>query len=343
MNWLEQVIGKCSKNFFATVRYKNDRPVSQKRVILRSWLGIGITAAAGITNGAQGVLGKYAYEGHANVQTLLTIRFIVATLIVEAVLVVLHRRQKLPLRQPKRKLVGFSALGLLYVAIALFYFLALKLLPASTTSLLYYVYPAFIVLWSTFFFKEKLSLLQLVALVLALGGCFLTVDPLGAFASITRFNWIGILLAFACALSSSWYAILADRVSKGTPSFLLAAYSLPVTAFCFLLWFSITLSFRIQMNLEGWLSCLVIGVLAGVSVYLLLVGISLIGASQAAIVATTEPVTAVALAALLLAEPLTLTKLCGGLCITLAIVLLSQSKVTQKIDIVSSAGSKEEM
>lgn len=296
-----------------SLRTRNDR-----------WIGIAAVMLAAFSFGVQGILGKYASAGGANVPTMLTLRFGIATLIVWAVALALRlRNQNHSLRQPPRKVLGFVCLGLLFVTNSLFYFLALELLPVSTTALLLYTFPALVVLWSALFFGERLTRAKLGALVLALLGCALTIDPGAAFAAGAAFSWLGVGLALGSSLSNSWYATLAAPLGRGVSGLTIAAYSMPVTALCFGGYVLSTWSFSGDMSPSAWANCLAIGVLVGGSIALYLFGIARIGASRSAIVATIEPVTAVILGALLFAEPLTVAKLVGGACIVGGIVMLS--------------------
>ncbi len=293
----------------------------------RTLLGIGATALAGILFGVQGILGKYAFDEGANVPTLLMFRFIMASLVIWLILGILVARKNMyDLRQPLPRLAGFGFLGLLWITNSLFYFLALELLPASTNSLLVFVYPAMVVLWSILFFKEKLTGLKATALALALAGCFLTVDPLGALAITSGFSVVGGLLSLASAFSNSWYVVLAGRIGPQVSGIVKAAYSLPVTAVCFTLYLFVTANFSGSMSAGGLVICLVIGFLTGISIYLLLIGVNLIGSSRTAIISTSEPATTVILGALILAEPFSVVKLAGSLCILGAIIILSRSK-----------------
>jgi drug/metabolite transporter (DMT)-like permease len=295
------------------------------------WLGIGMAGLAGISYGVQGILGKYAFEGGADVSTLLTIRFIAASLVVWLAMWFISRRSSgFPVRQPRRKTLGFFLLGLIWVTNSLFFYMGLELLPAGTAALLVYVYPALVVLWAFVLFGEKITWVKIAALVLAITGCFLTVDPAVAFAAGATFSWLGALLVFGSAFSNSWYAVLAQFFSKGTPGLVVAAYGMPVTAACFLLYVTLTGNFNFSMTAVAWLCCTAIGILTGMAVYCLLVGINIIGASRAGIVATLEPATAVLLGALLLAEPVNFAKISGGLLIVVAILLLSRNPEKKK-------------
>lgn len=275
-----------------------------------SLIGIGAVLVAAVSFGVQGMLGKYATAGGASIATLLTVRWGVAGGIVWAILLLLRRRNQEPsLRQPARKVLGFGALGLLFVTNSFFYFLALELLPVGTTVLMVYLFPALVVLWSVLFFGERLDRARGGALALALLGGALTIDPVAAWAVGAAFSGLGVVLALCSAFSNSWCTTLMAPVGRGVPGPIVNAYSLPVTAVVCGGYALATGGFSGGMSLVAWLACLAVG------------------ASRAAIVMTAEPVTAVTLSALLFAEALTPLKLLGGVCIAAGILPLSRPRV----------------
>ncbi|MDP9352933.1 MAG: DMT family transporter, partial [Chloroflexota bacterium] len=239
------------------------------------------------------------------------------------------RRHRPLMRLPVRDLLGFALLGGLFVTNSLFYYLSLSLLPVGTASVLVFVFPALVVLWSRLFQKEDLSALRVLALILALIGVVFTVDPVAALALGAGISWLGVGWALGSALSNSWYVTLAGVVGQGRPPLSVALYSLPVTAICFGVYLAFTGGFPREMATIAWASCVGIGVLTGAAVYLYLIGVGRIGASRAAIVATSEPATAVLLGALLLGESITAFKLLGGGFVVAAIALLSLARSGQ--------------
>jgi drug/metabolite transporter (DMT)-like permease len=80
------------------------------------------------------------------------------------------------------------------------------------------------------------------------------------------------------------------------------------------------------MDARSWLICAIVGVMTGASVLLYLIGIARIGPSPAAITTVAEPVTVVALSAIVLAEPLTIFKALGGASIVASIVVLARAR-----------------
>jgi drug/metabolite transporter (DMT)-like permease len=301
-------------------------PLSGDEARRRRLLGTLAVALASISFGVQGILAKYAYAGGANVPTVLATRFLFATLILWAIPLFRPSIRRTQLRLPRRSGLGAAVLGALFVTNALFYFLALDLLPASTAVMLVFVFPALVVLWARLFLRERLSRPQLVALGLALLGCVLTVDPRAALAIGAGISWLGVLWALGSALSNSWYVLLAGVFGRGIAPLTLALYSVPLTALAFCGYLVVDGGPSPNITAGGWASAVTLGILTGLAIYTYLIGVGYIGPSRAAVVATAEPVTAVVLGAVLLAEALTPPKLLGAGCIVAAITLLNRAE-----------------
>lgn len=98
------------------------------------------------------------------------------------------------------------------------YFLAMQSAPTVDVSLIAYLWPLLIVLFSAFLPDETLKLKQVIGSVCALFGCWLIVsrksDPSTGFN--TEFIQ-GYLLAFACAIIWSGYSVL-SRFNKQVPT-----------------------------------------------------------------------------------------------------------------------------
>jgi drug/metabolite transporter (DMT)-like permease len=187
-----------------------------------------------------------------------------------------------------------------------------------------------VVLWSVLFLKERMDKQRAGALLLALLGCVLTVDPFSLVgASAAKFSFEGVFLALGSALSYSFYILLAGRFGKGVPGLVAAAYSVPATALIYIGWCILSGQFQWGMSGLGWLYCLVIGVGAALAIGCYQTGIQLIGPVRASITATTEPATAVLLGIIILNENANLVKLVGGSLILGAVLLLSRPRKEQ--------------
>ncbi len=295
------------------------------------FLGFFAVVLASSSWGIQGVLVKYAFAGGANVVTLLALRAAIGTVFIWALLPLFGRRMERngpPLALRRR--LGLIGLGFLTVFNSLTYFQALSRLPASMAVLFLYLFPALTVLWSALFFGERFDRYKGLALVLALGGALLTVNPTILFAPGAALSMVGIAFAIASAFGNSWYGPVAVRVGRGYHGYTVARHALPATAACFVAYVIISGNFARQMDARAWLICAIIGVMTGGSVLLYLVGIARIGPSRAAITTVAEPVTVVILSAIVLGEPLTVFKLLGGVSIIASIVILARARTARR-------------
>ena len=285
------------------------------------FIGFGLAAFSGICYGSLPPFAKWAYGDGTNVNALLTIRFVVASIAVWIIIV-----WKRPVMKMNRnQAIGISVLGLIFVGSSSFYYISLQTIASGTSALLVYIFPALVVVWSVLFFGERPNRYKIGALLLALIGCALTVDPVAIFSSNQALNWLGVTFALLSALCNSWYAIIAAKFGRGLTGLAVAGWSLPVTTLGFIAWTSLGGGINFTMGTLGWFCCLAIGAFTGLAMVTYLMAVERIGASRTAITATTEPGTTVMLGVLLLGEDMSLIKLLGGALIILAILILNRS------------------
>ena len=202
------------------------------------------------------------------------------------------------------------------------YFKSIEMLPLSIAAILLYTSPIWVTLMSVLFFKERLTLRRVAALVLAFGGCVL-VSGLGG-GGLTP---LGLLIGLCSGIGYGLYSILGSvALRKYEP--------LTVTTNAFLFsaadsWFicrpaemlSIASSL---LPLSFALDVLSIAVVTAVAPYLLYtLGLKNTPASKAAIMATVEPLVATVLGIVVFSEPLTPAAAAGIILILAAIVLLN--------------------
>lgn len=197
------------------------------------------------------------------------------------------------------QILTLMALGILYAGAALSAFFGLQYIPASIFGIIFYTYPAIVALIALFL-GQRLALAAWGALAITLFGVILTVPDL----ALTGKNpMLGTSFALANALFVAIYFTLVSKVMKKTSSVLRgSAYVITGTLLVLLLAIPV-FGFRFPANQETWL--LVLG-LATISTALPIavvnLGISKIGAAQASIISTFEPVLTMVLALLFLNE-----------------------------------------
>lgn len=277
--------------------------------------GVALCVAASVGFGAMAIFAKTAYEGGANVPTLLAIRF---TLAAAVLWVLVARRGPAPQAVPRRVLPAFG-LGVLYAVEASAFFLALTRIDAALAELLLYGYPAMVVLAAALLGTEALTRARVQALLLSSAGLALVLAA-GGIASV---DGLGVLAALSSAVLYSAYVLVSERVLVGVEPLLVAAQVSTAAAACFLAYGLGTGSLDFGLTAEAWVATLAVTLLSTVvAIVAFLKGIQLVGAGTATIVSTVEPVVTVSLAIVVLGERLSPLQLVGGLLVLGALTRL---------------------
>ena len=220
----------------------------------------------------------------------------------------------------------FLALGL--VSILFFtccYFTAIRLMTMSTAAILLYTSPIWVMILAIIFLKEKITLQKIIALILAFAGCVL-VSGFGGKVSVT-----GILVGLGSGLGYGLYSIF------GT--FALKKYSpLTVTCYTFLIagLGSIVVSDPVDLaakisSVDNKLSLfgfvLLTSVVTAVIPFLLYtLGLNMITAGKAAVLATVEPAAATLFGFFVMKETVGPVAIAGIILVFAAIIILSVGK-----------------
>ncbi|WP_261664486.1 DMT family transporter [Deinococcus sp. Marseille-Q6407] len=209
-------------------------------------------------------------------------------------------------------LFGVLRVSLFYGA----YQLAVQAAGASLASVLLYTAPAFVALWGALLLREPTGLRELGAVALTLGGIALISLGGGENIQVTPAALIwGLLSGFSYSLYYPYGKLFFNRY----PPAVLYAVALPVGALCLLPLTSFT-----GKSPEAWLA---IGATALLSTYLAYLlysaGLQRLGATQASVLASLEPVVAGLLALALFGERPGLLSLLGAGLVLVAALLFS--------------------
>jgi drug/metabolite transporter (DMT)-like permease len=210
--------------------------------------------------------------------------------------------------------------GLVYVAATAAYFAALARISAGTTALLLYLAPSFVVLYQRLLGRRP-TRAQLSALVLTLLGLALVIGVPGAGDG----DALGLALGVATGALYGAYLLVSERWAGSYPPLVSTAHMTLAAAACFALAGVATGTLGIPRGDAQW------GVTLGMIVFptllavpTLYTAIRRIGAARTSVVATTEPLFTVLLAALVLGEPLRPVVLAGGLLILAGALLVQR-------------------
>ncbi|MBL8155492.1 MAG: DMT family transporter, partial [Anaerolineae bacterium] len=278
--------------------------------------GIVLVALSAAGFGTLALFGQYAYADAMDAVSILFLRFSLSAVVMIVVLIV--RREPLPRGSTLLMLVGMGALG--YVGQSFAYLTALQYASSGLVALLLYLYPVFVTLLAAVLLPERLTLVKVIALAIALIGTALTVDPAGG-------QILGMLLAVAGAAIYSVYIIVGThvlkRVSVVQSSAVIFASAGAASGLLMLL-----NGPHLPATNAGWTAILSIVMIATVlPVAAFLAGLERVGPTNAAMLSTLEPVVTVILGAAVLHEKLRPVTLIGGGLILMAVLLLTRSEL----------------
>jgi drug/metabolite transporter (DMT)-like permease len=270
--------------------------------------------ASALCFGSMAIFARMAYASGVDIPTLLLLRFFIASILMWGLL--LLKRMKLPKGRGMVMLVAIGAVG--YAGQAFSFFTALTYASAGLVALLLYTYPTIVALLSRLVFKHPFTWRQIAAVAIALAGTVFIIGKAGDGKPL------GIFFGLLAALIYSIYILTGSRVPKDvtpTASTTVIASSAAVT-------YSAVVAvkgFHPPATGLGWMAVLSIAVVCTVlAILFFFEGLKRVGPVRASVFSTIEPVFTVLLAAAVLGERITLTRVFGGALIVGAVILLAR-------------------
>ncbi len=283
---------------------------------MKQLTGILLIATSAASFGTLAIFGRFLYADGLDTFTMLFLRFGLAALLMTIILFV--RKEKFPRGKILVQLIGMGALG--YVGQSFSYLSAIKYASAGLVALLLYLYPTFVFVLSVIVLREKVTLIKVAALVLALMGTALTVDPAGG-------QLLGILFSVAAALIYSGYIIVGTNVMKHVSAVQSSVVIFAAAGAVYGILMAVN-GVHLPTTNNGWINIVGIVLIATViPVVTFLAGLERIGPINAAMLSTLEPVVTVLLAASIFEERLKPIVMLGGGLILVAVILLTHGEM----------------
>jgi drug/metabolite transporter (DMT)-like permease len=252
---------------------------------------------------------------------MLAIRFAGQSVLLFIVLIVL-RRPLVPASGERLPLILAATLG--YGTEAALFFSALNHGKAGAVTLLFYLYPVWVMLATIGLDRRSPGWRLFVALLLALGGSAVVIVGGGE----VEVAPLGILLALATSLAYTAYLITADRTVRRTDPVTAAAW-LGAGAATSNLVFAFAFSVPDLPDASSWPYLVGMAVFSAGAFAAMLGGLQLVGAVRNAIIGVMEPLGVAVLAAFFLAEPLTTPTAIGGTLILGGAILATLVRTTR--------------
>jgi drug/metabolite transporter (DMT)-like permease len=301
----------------------------------RQLIGLLLVVVSAFSFGSGALFAKPVYAAGVDFLMLLVVRFVVGAGLSWLWLLADSERRASLRRLSRRTVLVAFALGVMYLGNSATYFAALTTVPASLAALIVYVYPALVAVLTLRVGRALQGGRAWAALGLALAGVVLAV---GGIDPATRPPLVGLALAIASPLIYSVWIVLSARLSgertdrvgaegDGLDPAAASALMLSATAAAY-----VVVALAAGRSLApasipaaAWPGLIGVGAISTfLAVQAFYAGTRRVGAAQASLVSTVEPIWTITLAGLLFSERLEPIQLVGGALI-LAGVVLSQT------------------
>lgn len=261
------------------------------------------------------------YEEGVNTSSVLFYRFAMAVIMLGVMLLV--ERKTFCISKGELKVLG--TLGFLFAASSITYYQSFRFMDAGIASTILFVYPVMVAVIMAAFFKERVTLSTVTAIVLALGGIGLLYKG----DSGASLSTMGILLVMISSLTYAVYIVVVNQSRIRMSSLKLTFYVLMICMLS-LLTYSFTspdLHLQLPPSPRAWFFACWLGLVPTVlSLVFMTIAVHEVGATPTAIMGALEPLTAVAIGILVFGEALTVQLVIGIVLIVSAVLLIVLGK-----------------
>jgi drug/metabolite transporter (DMT)-like permease len=269
---------------------------------------------------SSGTISTLAMDQGVSVLELTTFGFIFGSGVFLILVVIFDRKALRVDRRDIPAFVVFSILAGLLMNLA--FFGAINETTVAVAVILNFTYPSMVTIASVFMFKEKLSKPKMVALPLTFVGCVLVAGAPLIEEGIS-IGWIAVILGLLSAIGSATYYLWGKKLEQSHSTNTVALYLFGLTAIMLVIIANPISLAHSSITMEAYLLIFLMAILPGiVGFYSSLVALKHIEASKASIISSIEPMIAVGIAYVVIAEGVTALQLVGVLVTVMGIAML---------------------
>ena len=261
------------------------------------------------------------YEGGVNTATVLAHRFGLAVILLAVIMII----KRIDFKVTRREFKVLFSLGVLFAASSITYYQSFHFMDAGIASTILFVYPVMVAVIMALFFKEKVTSMTVMAIVLSLVGIGLLYKG-GAGVSLSV---IGIVLCILSSLAYAIYIIVVNQSSIQMSSFKVTFYAMLVCEITLIL-YSFTspeLYLHVLPSPRAWSFAVWLSIVPTIlSLVFMTVAVHHVGATPTAILGALEPLTAVTIGVIIFGETLTPRLVVGIIFILFAVMLVVLGK-----------------
>lgn len=247
-------------------------------------------------------------------ETLLFNKFLFAAILMWAYIFI----RKIPFRLDRQAAKTMLAIVLSYIGIATTLYLSFNYISGSLATIISFTFPAMVIAVEMISGREKVRIVKIAAVIISIAGlCLIVWSP------DLEIKILGVIFALCCAVCYTIYTIgLSSESIKDINSLVTAGYVLAASAVfnfgrCLISGQPLMAENGVQLAYLLLLSV----VCAFAAILLFCFGVKCIGASNASIINTFEPVFACIFGYLLVGDIITLSMIVGGLLVVTAVLL----------------------
>jgi drug/metabolite transporter (DMT)-like permease len=244
---------------------------------------------------------------------------------IEGKLPALKRGQILPI-----VLLGMTGI----FAYNVFFFSGLKVIEAGRAALIVATIPIFIAVFSSCFFREKLTLIKVAGILISVSGAVIVVsrgNPVEILGG--GLGW-GELYIFGCVLSWTTYSLIGKAMMNSLSPLVLITYSVVVGAVGLFVPAYLNGMIRnlTHYSATDWIGIIYLAIFGTVIGFVWYYeGIKKIGATKAGLFINFVPISAILLAFFILKEPITLSLLIGAILVCSGVYLTNRTYAGSKM------------
>jgi drug/metabolite transporter (DMT)-like permease len=295
-----------------------------------SLLGFLITIGGAIFFSTKAIFVKLAFqETKVDALTLLSLRMLFSLPFYIVAAWIAGRKDQVK-ALTKKQWIWIMLMGIFgYYLSSLFDFIGLQYVSAGLERLILFLYPTFAVLINTFYFKTKLSKVQVIALVLTYIGIGIAYWGEIRSAQYGPQFFYGSFMIFLCAITYSFYLVGTGRLVNSVGATRYTAYAmLTATAGIFIHYLlqQPHTAFQIDTTLAGYGIALAI-IATVLPSFMMSVGMKKIGSNNVAIITSIGPVSTILQAHFFLGESIIAEQIVGTILVIIGVLLIGwQSK-----------------
>ncbi len=256
------------------------------------------------------------YDTGLNVDSVIFYRYGLAAVILAGIMLL----QKNSFKIGRRDLLRCACLGVVFSMSSISCFASFNYMDAGVACTILFIYPVMVAVIMAVFFKERITVIAVLAIALALAG----ISLLYYGGNGTVLSGMGVLLVMISALTYAVYIVVVNKSGLRLPPVTLTFFVMLFGVLAVGLHSLVSEEYHLQLltSLRQWQWLAMLAVLPTVlSLILMVVSIKNIGSTPTAIMGALEPVTAVVIGVAVFSESLTL-RIAAGIFLILAAVFL---------------------